>query len=63
MPHPRVAADAAAPSRDPARTTGDDPDEGDPLEDSARVPVAGAPRMGPARAPVTVVVYSDFECP
>ena len=33
------------------------------MRDSERVPVGDAPRVGPASAPITVVVFSDFECP
>ncbi len=33
------------------------------LEDAVNIPVSGAPWIGPQHAPITIVEFSDFQCP
>ncbi|MCA9563984.1 MAG: thioredoxin domain-containing protein [Myxococcales bacterium] len=36
---------------------------GEPAEESEIIPIGDSPMIGPAQAPVTVITFTDFECP
>src|SRR5262249_7492030 len=59
-PPERVYMKIFAQALEPRRSKDDGPTEADPVVDVA---IDGAPIRGTSRAPVTIVLFSDFECP
>jgi protein-disulfide isomerase len=58
-----VGDPTSAPAPSPAILPNAEPPAGAPVEKTYRVPVDGLPAIGDARALVTVVAFTDYQCP
>jgi protein-disulfide isomerase len=58
-----VGDPSGVPAPSPAIVPNVEPPAGAPLEKTYRVPVDGLPSIGDARALVTIVAFTDYQCP